>query len=238
MNVAQFLLAGETFVPLPDLALWWPAQSALLVADAHVGKAATFRARGIPVPEATTDDTLTRLTQLVRTLRARQIIFLGDFLHAREAHAPDTQARLAAWRAHHAHLACTLVRGNHDDHAGDPPAALAFTVVNEPLCVGRIALLHHPRRVEGHYALCGHLHPAYRLRTRSESVRLPCFWLREGLGVLPAFGAFTGAKEIPCSARDGVWLCAPQAVIAAPGQARADFGNAQDELQFTPDLAR
>ena len=40
--------AGETVWLLPERALWWPAQRMLMVADAHFGKAATFRARGVP----------------------------------------------------------------------------------------------------------------------------------------------------------------------------------------------
>lgn len=50
----------------------WPQQAAfepdlglLLVADAHLGKAVSFRRLGVPVPEATTDEALTRLDALV-----------------------------------------------------------------------------------------------------------------------------------------------------------------------------
>ena len=39
------LLAGK--------AAWWPAERTLLVADAHIGKAVSFRRLGVPVPEAT-----------------------------------------------------------------------------------------------------------------------------------------------------------------------------------------
>ena len=43
------LLAGEPVHLLAQHALWWPAQGTLFIADLHLGKAATFRARGIPV---------------------------------------------------------------------------------------------------------------------------------------------------------------------------------------------
>ncbi|TXD50975.1 DEAD/DEAH box helicase, partial [Ralstonia sp. TCR112] len=46
--------AGETVWLLPERALWWPVQRMLMVADAHFGKAATFRARGVPVPAGST----------------------------------------------------------------------------------------------------------------------------------------------------------------------------------------
>ena len=44
-------LAGEQMDLLPERAVWWGARGALLVADVHLGKASTFRARGLPVPE-------------------------------------------------------------------------------------------------------------------------------------------------------------------------------------------
>lgn len=47
-------LHGERIDLLPERAAWWPAARTLFVADAHLGKAAVFRARGLPVPEATT----------------------------------------------------------------------------------------------------------------------------------------------------------------------------------------
>ena len=89
-----------------------------------------------------------------------------------------------------------LVEGNHDTHAGAPPENLDIRMVEEPLIDGPFALCHLPVPVAGRYVLAGHLHPAYRLAGRNEAVRLPCFWFGESVGVLPAFGDFTGAKAI------------------------------------------
>ena len=44
--------AGEPLHLLPERALWWPAARVLFVADLHLGKAATYRALGQPVPAA------------------------------------------------------------------------------------------------------------------------------------------------------------------------------------------
>src|SRR4029453_9621770 len=56
---------------------------------------------------------------------------------------------------------------------------------------------HTPQWVDGLTTLAGHLHPAVTLHGRGgDSVRLPCFWIRERLVVLPAFGAFTGGASI------------------------------------------
>jgi len=118
----------------------------LLVADLHLGKARTFRRRGVPVPGGTTQETLGRLSALVRQAAPERLVCLGDLLHAREAQGSAALEEFARWRAAHAQLALTLVRGNHDAHAGDPPAALGMATEDEPFVLGAIALCHHPRR--------------------------------------------------------------------------------------------
>ena len=136
---------GETIWLLPERALYWPAGRVLFVADLHLGKAATYRALGQPVPAGTTRENLERLSRLLRHYQPSQLVFLGDFLHAAEARTPSVLAGLAAWRREFAALDCVLVRGNHDSRAGDPPATLGIRVVNEPFAVGPFAACHHPQ---------------------------------------------------------------------------------------------
>lgn len=192
-------LAGEAVVLLPERALWWPRERALFVADVHLGKAASFRALGQPVPAGTTRDNLDRLSGLVNALDARSLVVLGDFLHAATAQQAQVIDPVRAWRQRHAALRCLLVRGNHDSHAGDPPAALRFDIVDEPFRVGPFAACHHPQQVAGAMVLAGHLHPAVQLRGRGlDRLRLACFCEGENWLILPAFGAFTGSTlELP-----------------------------------------
>jgi len=183
--------AGEALQLLPERALWWPAAGVLFVADLHLGKAATYRALGQPVPGGTTRENLSRLDALIGRHAPRRIVFLGDFLHA--AQARTVLAAVAAWRARHAGIAMTLVRGNHDSRAGDPPAALGIETVEEPWLLGPFACCHHPQAHATHFVLAGHLHPVCRLQGPGrDSVRLPCFASDERQAVLPAFGEFTG----------------------------------------------
>lgn len=87
----------------------------------------------------------------------------------------------------------TLVRGNHDKRAGDPPEDLRIAVVEEPLLLGPFALQHEPRAHTTHHVLAGHVHPAYTLHGRGrQRLRLPCFVLGDEVSLLPAFGSFTG----------------------------------------------
>jgi DNA ligase-associated metallophosphoesterase len=190
-------LAGEKVWLLADKALYWPAGEALLIADIHFGKAAAYRALGQPVPQGTTSNNLQRLDALLAQYPCRQLIFLGDFLHARGSHAPATLAALHAWRARNAGLAILLIRGNHDRSAGDPPATLDIRVVAEPHLLGPFALQHEPGPHPSHQVLAGHVHPVCVLRGRGrQRLRLPCFSLDDGVCLLPAFGAFTGGMQV------------------------------------------
>ncbi|HRW72290.1 ligase-associated DNA damage response endonuclease PdeM [Ottowia sp.] len=190
-------LPGAVLHLLPHCAAWWPDAGVLFVADLHLGKAAVFRARGLPVPEATTTDTLDRLSEALRTTGAGRLVLLGDFLHAREARQPPVLAALAGWRARHAALDVVLVRGNHDRHAGDPPAALGLALVDEPWTLGPLAACHHPQHAPGRTVLAGHAHPVVHLQGPGrDRLRLPCFHLGPGQLILPAFGAFTGGQAM------------------------------------------
>lgn len=190
-------LAGTKLWLLADRAIYYPEHRALLIADAHFGKAAAYRRLGQPVPHGTTQVNLQRLDRLLAEYPIDRLIFLGDFLHAPESHARLTLEALEQWRARHAQLHITLIRGNHDKRAGDPPANLGIEVIEEPLIIGPFALQHEPDAHPSLHVLAGHIHPVYRLRGRGrQSLRLACFYLGERVSLMPAFGEFTGGFAI------------------------------------------
>jgi uncharacterized protein len=218
-------LAGQDALLHPSGTIFLSAENTLLVADAHFGKAVSFRKLGVPVPSGTTAGTLERLDAALADTGAQHVVFLGDFLHSVRSHAAGTLRVLHEWREAHPALELTLVRGNHDDRAGDPPASLRFTVVDEPLRLGPFALCHHPRPVANAYVLAGHWHPCISIAGRAfERLRLPCFWLgddsgqlpQQAVGILPAFGSFTGMHRIEPRAGDRIFPIAGDAVRALP----------------------
>jgi DNA ligase-associated metallophosphoesterase len=213
-----FEWGDEPLVLLPQRAVLLARHDALVVADAHLGKAATFRRLGVAVPRGTTSQTLAAIGDLVDRHAVRSVVFLGDFLHS--VHAQDavsTQAALARWRAERRGLQLTLVRGNHDERAGDPPAALGIDSVDEPLEIGMLALCHHPETLPNRDVLAGHWHPCVRVGGRAhDRLRLPCFWFSGRVGVLPAFGAFTGMHPIRRGPGDRVFAVADDQVRELP----------------------
>jgi len=209
--------ANESLHLLPEHAVWWPATLTLFIADLHLGKAATYRQLGQPVPAGTTQDNLQRLTLLIERLSVRHLVFLGDFLHAAAGRTPTLLQALRSWRAQHPALHLTLVRGNHDSRAGDPPHALSIVVVDEPWLIGPFAACHHPQIHPTHLVLAGHSHPVIHLQGAArDRLRLPCFVKDERQATLPAFGAFTGGHPVEVQAHRQLYAVGGGRVWAIP----------------------
>lgn len=219
-DLAHPLPDGRQLTLLPERAAWLADAGLLLVADVHIGKAASFRRLGVPVPHGTTAGNLARLDALLARLAAvhpvRHLVVLGDLLHAATGRAPATMAALADWRARHAGLAITLVRGNHDDRAGDPPPTLGIDVVDEPWRCAGLDLCHDPATPTTAYRIAGHQHPAVRLGRGADSVRLACFHAGASGLVLPAFGEFTGGWLVQPRLGERIYAVAEQRVLAVP----------------------
>jgi len=210
--------AGAALTLLPGRAAWWPDESTLLIADAHLGKPASYRAAGAPVPEAVTASDLKRLTDLLTSTGAGRLVVLGDLVHDHAAWRATTLGALARWRESHAEIDILLIRGNHDVRASDPPEDLGVEVADPGLRLGPLELHHDPETVGETPALCGHLHPGVRLRARRHTgaLRAPCFWFSPRAGVLPAFGAFTGCMMIRPAAGDRVFAVGESGVLEVP----------------------
>ena len=187
---------------LPGRAAFLPSTATLLVADLHLGKAATFRNAGIPVPEGSAQADLARLERLVRDTAARRLIVLGDLFHARSGCTQAVFDEFAASRARRPGTEVLLIPGNHDRAIGKIPASLGidsclrthdeppFHFVHEPATD-----LPEPGRTC--FTIAGHLHPTVVLRSPSgDRITERCFVAEEATLVLPAFGSFTGGHRM------------------------------------------
>jgi uncharacterized protein len=207
-------IAGEPLSLLPERAAFQERTGTLIVADAHLGKAAAFRAAAIPLPGGTTTEALARLSAALDRTGARRLLLLGDFFHAKSGRADRTLAAIADWRERHADLEVVLVRGNHDRGAGDPPGEWGFTCCDEPLIEPPFAFRHHPAEEPGSYVLAGHIHPAVSLAGAGrQREKLSCFLFGERIGLLPAFGDFTGGAGVRPRHGDRVYVVAGDEVV-------------------------
>ncbi|MCE5316145.1 MAG: ligase-associated DNA damage response endonuclease PdeM, partial [Parachlamydia sp.] len=175
---------------LPGKAVFWQEEKILILADLHLGKAATFRAAGIPVPEGSMEADLLHLEQLLDQHQAERCIIVGDLVHH---HSGLTDHTLQAMEKTicKGRLPVDLVAGNHDralisafkkDRVRDWPIQLH----GEKLLIPPFAFIHHPVVIPGYYSLCGHLHPKVAVKLGRNQQFYPCFIFGSQFAVLPA----------------------------------------------------
>jgi DNA ligase-associated metallophosphoesterase len=217
-HAAELNLRGEHLQLLPQKALWWPARKALLLADLHLGKAAHFRKAGIPISRQVHEADYRTLNFLLQQTQASHVIFLGDLFHSRLNNEwNDFLNWLEKWPG----VRFELVKGNHDILPEAVYASSRLHIVTEKLEIKPFLLTHEPgaetARTAGLYNLCGHLHPAVKLRAPGmQQLMLPCFYFGLHGGVLPAFGNFTGFSKISVQPGDVVYAITPERVLLLP----------------------
>ena len=216
IECVQAAAAGDKPAPdlllLPGRAALVPTSRTLLVADLHLGKAATFRRAGIPVPEGSAQRDLERLAQLVRGHDVRRLIVLGDLFHAKGGCTPQVFAEFAALRARMADTAVVLVLGNHDRAVGCLPASLGLDACVPSLDEPLFHFVHEPATdvtasSRGLFTVAGHLHPTVAIRSPSgDRLADRCFVAEPSVLVLPAFGSFTGGHRIEPTEGMRLWI--------------------------------
>lgn len=211
MNSLETNCAGERLELFADKAAYWSRKETLLVADPHFGKAAAFRHAGLAVPEEMTEEDLRRLDSLLQATKARRIIFLGDFFHAKTGRSVATLRSLEQWLERHAALKFHLIRGNHDIRSGAIPDEWGFSISEEALCEPPFVFAHVPFSSGKGYVLAGHIHPAVRC-----GLRLPCFHFSERCAVLPAFGSFTGTHVVQPIETDKIFVVNEGGILELP----------------------
>ncbi len=200
----------------------------LLVADAHLGKEATFRRHGIPVPRGSTGSTLAALSRLIAETAATQVVVLGDLCHARSSLSPDVNATIQRFFEQHSAIDFKLVLGNHDRQVGQLPSSWPLKIVEPGYRIGQIMLTHHPQPASRDVQLVvsGHIHPAIQVSHVSDSLgRLRCFWLSANCLVLPAIGEFTGSHTVKLATDDRAWFIAGDEIYEHSQPTRTGASN-------------
>lgn len=212
MPAVSHIIRGEEFILLPEKAIYWPKEEALLLADLHLGKVTHFRKAGIGLPKSVELDNLERLAQLILDHKARSVYLLGDLFHS---HYNDQWPIFQAFMKAFKDTEFILIKGNHDILNESAYIAENLTYFPESLELGPFLMTHIPIEYTSElYNICGHLHPGVRLKGRGlQALKLPCFHFgKKGL-VLPAYGAFTGSAKIEPNKEDDVFAISDTAVI-------------------------
>jgi uncharacterized protein len=189
--MVPFSFAGETFVPSPGGALFWPALKALLVADLHLEKASWFARFGQFLPPYDSHATLTALAGEVERTGATRLYCLGDSFHDRFGCDRLPAAARDLLVAMTSAVDWVWIVGNHDpgfsDHCGGRLA--------DELEVAGIVLRHEAVRDDPKPEMSGHFHPKLRLNLHGRHVSRRCFVVSQTKLILPAFGSLTGGLD-------------------------------------------
>ncbi|MFC7337827.1 ligase-associated DNA damage response endonuclease PdeM [Haloferula chungangensis] len=187
---------GEELHLHPQGVIWWTATRTLILSDVHLGKSATFRSHGLPVPEGETLDDLRRITQLVSRFQAESLIIVGDFFHSSISLTDQFKTTLNQWLTE-LPSEVVLIVGNHDPSARK---LTDFPLLRATPAYQRRALhfVHDPSDAPPDSpTITGHLHPLCRIGTQAgPAIRVRCFLLSGPILTLPAFGTFTSGNLV------------------------------------------
>ncbi|MEM6825159.1 MAG: ligase-associated DNA damage response endonuclease PdeM [Pseudomonadota bacterium] len=187
MNDCTIALSGARLTPYPSGALFWEAQSLLVVSDLHLGKSDRIaRSNGLLLPPYETRDTLTRLASDLDKTKAKTLLCLGDSFDdpaAADALCDDDLMALAGLQAGRKWI---WIEGNHDPGSVGLGGTHRTIWRQGPLIFRHIAEPGAAGEVSGHY------HPKARLAARGRVLSRPCFLFDSTRVVLPAYGTYTG----------------------------------------------
>ena len=193
------LVGDEHFIMSAERALFWESESALIIADLHVGKTGHFRKEGIGVPQQVYREDLHRLLSQILFFKAEKLIIVGDLTHSTANKEMDLFRK---WRLDFSSLEVTLVKGNHDILDDSWYADARIRVEHERYQAGRFLFVHEypltaPPDPSGLYTFSGHLHPGVSIHGRArQSLHFPCFYFMQHACILPAFSRFTGTYSV------------------------------------------
>lgn len=206
----KIMLNGNEFLLIPQKAMFWQQEKALILSDIHLGKASHFRKNGIAMPSMAGKADLDQLAFLLDEYSPLKVFIVGDLFHS---HFNLEWNWFKDFIAVYPQINFVLLRGNHDIlpafHLKLPNLTVAHKFVNNNIC-----LIHEPLGNEHEYVICGHIHPGFTLKGKArQQLRLPCFVVGSNRTIIPAFGNLTGLANFEKLADDQIWVIADEDII-------------------------
>ncbi|RZF61334.1 ligase-associated DNA damage response endonuclease PdeM [Sphingobacterium corticibacterium] len=192
MNIiTQDISFSDTSLTLTNQrVLFWEKHHTLILSDLHLGKAAHFRKNGIALPTQVTLQDLQRLEQLIHYFPVKQVIIVGDLIHAGANTEVDL---LRQFIAKFPHIKFILIKGNHDRFADERWKKLGIQEIYQNWRLDNICFTHQASSAANIHTVSGHIHPGVSVRMPTKrTMTFPCFVVSAQQIILPAFSLFTG----------------------------------------------
>ncbi len=192
----EIIIRNNHLTILPQKAVFWQEEKALLISDLHLGKISHFRKEGIPLPLQAIKNNFKRLDELILTNNAHTIIFTGDLFHSS---MNSEWEHFCTWRKKYHSVDMHIVLGNHDQFNDECYSSLPLSVHKKEFRFNPFSFTHHPKtNYDGlSYNIAGHIHPVIKLTGKAnQHFKFPCFYFGKQQAVLPSFGYFTGGYVI------------------------------------------
>lgn len=222
------LWQGDWYL-LAERAAWYAPTRTLVIADLHMGYAASRRAAGWAIPDIGWHPVQQRLSTCLRRLVVREVIIAGDLVE--DVHGAGPARELVRWLQSE-QVRVRLVPGNHDRELG----FLEGLDITSELELGGWKIQHEPHWTPGVPTVSGHVHPVLRLPGWAGWV--PCFGTLGRSLILPAFSDDAAGVNVAAYHNLGqlsIWPIAgdkvlPPESVAALVQTRSRSKPVRDKL--------
>ncbi|SMC45463.1 ligase-associated DNA damage response endonuclease PdeM [Moheibacter sediminis] len=190
MNLVEksIFFANENLTLTNQRVVYWASKNILILSDLHLGKAAHFRKNGIPVPVQISLEDLNRLNLLINYFQPKQVLIVGDLIHAGANNELDFFKELIQ---NHHQTKFILIKGNHDRISENKLNSLGIYHIFKELVIDNLHFIHQPESSK-YQTISGHVHPGINVEFATKRMRFPCYVVTENQLILPAFSAFTG----------------------------------------------
>ncbi|MCW3076325.1 MAG: putative phosphoesterase [Bacteroidetes bacterium] len=206
----ELKIEDESFLLLPQRAIYRPSNNQLILSDVHLGKATHFRKQGLAISQESKLKDIDKLHFLIDKWNPQSILFLGDLFHS------DYNKEWLWFKSlllHYPQHNFILIEGNHDildnDQYNSPNLLKAETLEEE-----NFIFSHYPLNYNKKLNIHGHIHPGIMISGMAKQFeKLPCFHLTKTHLTLPAFGYLTGLQILEQNTTDKYFLVTGNRVI-------------------------
>jgi len=221
---------GEELILDYRRCVYWADKATLIVSDIHLGKEEVFQRHGMGIPTGIGNQSIEKLEKLVKHYKPKELMILGDLVHALPASSESWIQSLSAFIKNITPVRFVVITGNHDKPGTADRLSPEIEWHTEKF-TDPFRFSHYPVDQEQPvtcttkpvFTICGHLHPGISLgrknrngRRKGQSMTLPVFWMTSQQLVLPAFGEFTGTKTIHPGNSDRTFAVGPDGMMEIP----------------------